>query len=133
MSLNKKNNHGFSLIEVLVAFSIFALSLGVIFQIYSTGTRSTLLGDEYSRATVIAQSKLAAIGIEENQSLGESTGIEDNKYQWTIRIEPTENEDEYLESTHKTVKRNVEIEVDWQSRGKSRVIKLNTIKLIPVS
>jgi len=131
MRINSHN--GFSLIEVLVAFSIFALSLGVIFQIYSTGARSTILGDEYSRAIIIAQSKLAGIAHEENQDTGELTGVDNNKYQWTLRIETSNDEDSHLETTHKIVKRNIEVEVDWQSRGKTRVIKLNTTKLIPLS
>ena len=51
------------------AFSIFALSLGVIFQIYSTGARSTVLSDEYTRAVIIAQSKLASIGVEGHERI----------------------------------------------------------------
>lgn len=133
MTLSAKTQQGFSLIEVLVAFSIFAMSLGVIFQIYSTGARSTILSDEYTRAVIIAQSKLAGIGIEETQENGESNGIENDKYQWITRLHPTEDDDSELEINFGLVKRHVEVEIRWQSRGKSRSIKLNTIKLIPVS
>lgn len=132
MNSTIRTQTGFSLIEVLVAFSIFAMSLGVIFQIYGTGARSTILSDEYTRAVMIAQSKLVSTGIEDTQSNGESNGVEDDKYQWTTRIRPTENEDIELETNFTIVKRNVEVEIIWQSRGKSRSVKLNTIRLIPV-
>jgi general secretion pathway protein I len=127
-----RKQQGFSLLEVLVAFSIFALSLGVIFQIYSTGARATMLSDEYTRAIIIAQSRLASIGLEETSDVGEFTGLENNKYQWIARVSSTEDEDSMLETNFKIVKRKVEVEIVWDSRGKSRSIKLNTIKLIPI-
>ena len=123
---------GFSLLEVLVAFSIFALSLGVIFQIYSTGARSTVLSDEYARAVIIAQSRLASIGVDELLDIGEYTGAE-NKYQWITRISPTEDDSIDLETNFRIAKREVEVEVSWKSWGNTRSIQLNTIKLIPSS
>lgn len=128
-----RTQQGFSLIEVLVAFSIFALSLGVIFQIYSTGARSTVLSDEYTRAVIIAQSKLASIGVEETPDIGEYTGAENDKYQWTLRIQPADDEDIDLETNFDIIKREIEVEVTWDSLGNTRSIKLNTLKLMPTS
>uniref|UniRef100_UPI0035939C60 type IV pilus modification PilV family protein n=1 Tax=Thiocapsa sp. TaxID=2024551 RepID=UPI0035939C60 len=48
---------GFSLLEVLVAFAILAVSLGVLMQIFSQATRTTLLSSQYSRAASLAESK----------------------------------------------------------------------------
>lgn len=131
LSLKKKQD-GFSLLEVLVAFSIFALSLGVIFQIYGTGSRSTILSDEYARAVIIAQSKLVSIGIDKLDNLGEFSGIENNKFRWVTRINHTAYDDSNLETNFKLVKRLVEVEVNWDSMGKTRSFQLNTMKLIPV-
>ncbi|MCZ6804303.1 MAG: prepilin-type N-terminal cleavage/methylation domain-containing protein [Proteobacteria bacterium] len=133
MNQSTKRQGGFSLIEVLVAFSIFALSLGVIFQIYSTGARSTMLSDEYTRAIIIAQSKLASIGIEEMPDIGEYTGVENDKYQWITRVRVAEEDNIDLETRFDIIKREIEVEVNWDSLGKTRSIKLNTIKLIPTS
>jgi general secretion pathway protein I len=130
MNTQTQKQQGFSLIEVLVAFSIFALSLGVIFQIYSTGARSTVLSDDYTRAMIIAQSKLASIGIEEIPDIGEYTGSENNKFYWITRVQ-TAVDDIELELDLGILKREVEVEVSWGSLGKTRSIKLNTIRLFP--
>mgnify|MGYP002623032202 CR=1 FL=1 len=133
MKCSIQRQFGFSLLEVLVAFSIFALSLGIIFQIYSTGARSTALSDEYARAIIIAQSQLASIGNDEVADIGEYSGIEHEKYQWVSRITAVEDDNIDLETNFKIAKRAIEVEVSWDSIGKTRTVKLNTIKLIPVS
>jgi len=92
-----------------------------------------MLSDEYTRAVIIAQSKLASIGVEETPDIGEYTGAENDKYQWITRIRPAIDEDIHLETNFGVIKREIEVEVNWDSLGKTRSIKLNTIKLIPVS
>ena len=126
-----KRQAGFSLLEVLVAFSIFSVSLGIIFQIYSKGAQSARLADDYANAVMIAQSRLATIGIE---TFPDDGVYEDNneKYYWITRVSSDEN-DTGLEETHKVIKRNIEIEVYWQSMNKERSIKLNTSKLFPAT
>jgi type II secretory pathway component PulJ len=46
---------GMSLLEVLVAFAILALVLGVIMQIFSSGMRASRLGESYSKAVLLAE------------------------------------------------------------------------------
>lgn len=55
---------GFSLLEVLVAFAILSLSLGVLLQVFATGLRNAGVTDDYTRATLYAESILTAIGKE---------------------------------------------------------------------
>jgi len=43
------------LLEVLVAFTVLAISLGVLFQIFSTGMRASRSAEEYTRATLLAE------------------------------------------------------------------------------
>jgi general secretion pathway protein I len=73
---------GFSLLEVLVAFAIMALALGALMQVFSTGLRTVTLGDEYTRAVLLAESKLAAMGVEEPLQEGEQSGTFDEHYRW---------------------------------------------------
>lgn len=122
-----KRQTGFSLLEVLVAFSILAVSLGILFQIYSKGAYSARLANDYANAVTIAQSRLSNIGIE---SLPDVGIYEDSneKYYWVTRIKAVEDQIE-SEERLKLIKREVEVEVSWQSKGRIRSVKLNTLKL----
>ncbi|MCH7696440.1 MAG: prepilin-type N-terminal cleavage/methylation domain-containing protein [Proteobacteria bacterium] len=128
----KRYNKGFSLLEVLVAFTIAAMSLGVLFQIYAKGTTSAILGEEYAQAIVIAESKLAEVGISENLEISERTGLEYNKYNWHIIVR------DYIEDTPSDFTSNlslkeVTVEVYWNSQRNQRSIKLHTLKPAPAS
>ena len=50
---------GFSLLEVLVALAVMALSLGVLYQSVGTSTRGVQIADRTERATLWAGSLLA--------------------------------------------------------------------------
>ena len=115
---------------MLVAFSILALSLGVLYQIFSKGTHATILGKEYAHATIIAQSKLDAFGITDGPQVSKSQGIENGKYQWEIMIQPPAYENESTIQLGVSLY-NIDVEVIWKSLGKQRSIKLNSLKLIP--
>jgi len=121
---------GFSLLEVLVAFSILALSLGVLYQIYNKGTHATILGKEYARATIIAQSKLDAINAEESPETSNRQGTYNNKYQWEVMVQPLAYESESYTKLAVTLHK-IDVEVIWKSLGKQRSIKLNSLKLFP--
>ncbi len=122
---------GFALLEVLVAFSIFAVSIGILFQIYSKGAQSARLSDDYANAVIIAQTRLSNIGVESFPEVGVHEENND-KYRWITRVSSTED-NAGLEEMHKLIKRNIEVEVFWESMSKTRSIKFNTSKLFPSS
>ncbi len=129
--ISKRYNSGFSLLEVLVAFTITALALGVLFQIYAKGTISAILGEEYAQAIAIAESKLAETGISENSDASERSGLENDKYNWSITIQ------DYIEETpsefvSKFALKDVTVKVYWKSIRNQRSITLHTLKPAPV-
>ncbi len=79
---------GFSLLEVLVAFAILALSLGVLLRIFSGDGRLAGQGEEHSRAVVLAESLLAGAGVETPLQPGETRGSIDGQFDWVMRITP---------------------------------------------
>ena len=82
-----KRAAGFTLIEVVVAFVLLALVLSVSFEIFTTGFAREALLEDQSRALVIAQSRLAETGVEENLKEGEAHGeSEDRRFQWTVNV-----------------------------------------------
>jgi general secretion pathway protein I len=80
---------GFSLIEVLAAFVILALVGTALFRIFAGALGNASLSDEYSRATLFAESRLASPGVETPLREGTQQGTsEDGKYAWTSSIQP---------------------------------------------
>ena len=125
--MTRRYNRGFSLIEVLVAFSIAAVSLGILFQIYAKGSTSAVVGGEYAQAIAIAESKLAEIGLSESLDAGDRNGSEINKFNWQISIQDYE-EEQPTDFVSRLSLKQVNVTVSWHSRGKQRSITLNTIK-----
>ena len=84
----KRRQRGFSLLEILVAFSILALSLGVLMQIFSGSLRNADVTRDQAQAVALAQSLLASAGVETTLAPGESAGVLDDKFRWLLRVSP---------------------------------------------
>lgn len=124
---------GFSLLEIVVAFSIAAMTLSIIFQIYSKGTRSTLLGNEYAEAIIIAESQLAEMNSSELLELANVTKSEQSIYSVNLTV------DDYIEPAEEDTSvsvleyKRVEVSVNWSSAGQEREVKLVTLKPFTVN
>ena len=87
--INRRRAVGFSLIEVLAAFVILALVGTALFRLFSGALGNAALAEEYSRATLYAESRLATYGVETpyREAVEEGTS-EDGRYAWTATISP---------------------------------------------
>jgi general secretion pathway protein I len=84
-----RGDGGFSLLEVLAAFVVLALVGTALFRIFSGALGNASLSDEYSRATLYAESLLASPGVETPLREGTQQGTsDDGKYAWTAQIAP---------------------------------------------
>ena len=115
---------GFSLLEILVAFSILALSLGVLLEIFSTSLRGVTLGDQYSKAAMIAESRLAEVGVEFPVASGVYEGESGEIYRWRVSLDPFP--DPELEAAEPYT---VQVEVWWRDLGRERRISLTSLRL----
>ncbi len=77
---------GFTLIEMVAAFVIFALGFGVLLQILGGALHTTAQSAEYTRAAMWAQSLLDTQGIGEPLQEGSSSGRFDDHYSWQLNI-----------------------------------------------
>jgi general secretion pathway protein I len=130
----RRAQRGFTLLEVVVAFVLLSLTLVTVFQIFSTGlARAGDLG-EYSRALVLAQSRLAIAGVEEKiEGAVETSGeTEDRKYRWQLTIQPYEEQAEpgAPQPQSSLVMYRVDAVVAWDGAdGRKRDIRLSTLTL----
>ncbi|MBY6205942.1 type II secretion system protein [Halomonas denitrificans] len=84
---------GFTLVEVMAAFAIFAVLFGVMLQILSTSISNTRRSGDFTQAALLAQSQLDMIGIEALPEPGRyggdfGDGGSDDRYRWEMDIEP---------------------------------------------
>lgn len=124
---------GFSLLEILIAFSILALSLGILLKIFSAGVNSAVVAEDYTAAIQIAQSLIAKTGIETPLQAGQESGLENEKYQWLLDVSPFEFNPEKVDSTAITTALfKVKVIVNWggDENTNDRQIELTTLRLI---
>ena len=69
-------SRGFSLVEILAAFTILTLFAATAFQVFSSGVRSTMLAVDYAKAHTVARSKLAELAASPTLAPGEQSGEE---------------------------------------------------------
>lgn len=86
--LSRAGQHGFSLLEVLVAFTILALTLGVLMQIFSRAMSVTTISWGYDQAAVVAEGQLNRVGFEIPLVDGVYEGETAEGVAWTLRIAP---------------------------------------------
>lgn len=121
-------NRGFTLLEVLVAFVILALVLGALFQSFNSSLSAAHLGDRYSRALIIAQSKLAALEAEYMLAEGVTTGTDDGTFHWRITITPYT--DDLLQEISAPVEpMAVDVTVFWETGAAPRTVSLKSMLL----
>ncbi|OQX12961.1 MAG: general secretion pathway protein GspI [Thiothrix lacustris] len=124
-----QSNKGFSLLEVLVAFVVMGLVVGVLLQLFGSSMRSVALADEYSFAIQVAESRLAAVGNEIEVEEGNVSGEEqDSGYRWEVQMSPLEPS-EALEKLPVTLQLyRVEVVVTWKSGDSSREFHLSSLR-----
>jgi general secretion pathway protein I len=131
--LKTNKQRGFSLLEILVAFSILALSLGILLKIFSAGVNTAGVAEEYNSAVQIAESLMAETGVETPLQTGEATGLEHDKYHWRVSVSPFQFVAEDVNVTSiAAMLFKVRVTVTWadgNARSDGRQVELTTLKL----
>ncbi len=125
------NNHkGFSLLEILIAFSILAFSLGILLKIFSSGVDTATVAEDYTVAVQVAESLMAKTGIETPLQVGQDSGTENEKYDWLLTVNPYIFESGNSDSVTTTMTLfKVKVIVSWGKALNSRRVELTTLKL----
>ncbi len=119
---------GFTLVEMLVAFTILAVSLVALMQVFGTGFRGLHASEAHARAVLQARSTLERVGTEVPLQPGEWAGTFDNGSRWTTRVRAYQPDGEAEQAVQTVVPYEVEVTVTW---GNDRSIRLKTLRLAP--
>ena len=123
-------SRGFSLLEILVAFMIMALTLGVLFQVFSSGLRTAMVAEEYGEATRIAESLLAEFSGLRPLELGEQSGqVDDTPYRWNASIAPIPTEGIAPTASERFDVIEIAVQVFWRAGTGDREVELRTVRL----
>ena len=129
-------SRGFTLLEVLVAFVVFALSFAVVLEIIAGSMRSTMRARDYSEAALLAQSLMEQVGNELPLEAGAYQGETEDGFIWAIEITNFEgvNEDtrsvELAELT-RTQLLWVDLNLEWGDGRRQRDARFTTIRSLP--
>lgn len=120
---------GFSLLEILVAFSILSLALGVLLNLFGGGIKLARVADDTARATELAESKLAQVGIVEPLSEGQTAGSFDERFRWFVRVQPYALANEEIDPETLPVHLYmVTVRIEWNDGSRIRSVNLATLR-----
>jgi hypothetical protein len=122
---------GFTLMETIVALIIFVACYVLIQQGLSLGRRGVSAAHGELAALHVAQTHLAAVGVESPLREGQQSGNDDG-YEWVVdvRRQNAERESESRAKTHATGYW-VAVEVSWRDEvtRRQRSLELKTLKV----
>ncbi len=122
---------GFTLIEVLVALAIVVLALGSLLEIFSTSLRGVRRAEAYTEAVLLAESKLAAMGIETPLEEGGQRGRFDDRFRWRTTVRPFTHRPDAIRKEDSLAAYEVDITVLWGTGKEDRSVSLTTVRLVP--
>jgi len=121
---------GFTLIEVLVALVVLSLVLGATYQLFSTGLHSVSQTDQQIRATMVAESVMAAVGTRVTADADQLSDVTEDGFRWVVNVVPFEDPNAPPPERVKLRLYRVSVVVRW---GMARSYTLSTLALGPLS
>lgn len=121
-------NSGFALIEILVAVSVLAISLVVIFQLFSGGLKSRKLSEHYARGVFHAREKMAEVLLVPDLSEGETQGEFEDAYEWQAVITRVVSGDD--EENLPVYQLNINVRITWHEGEKEKSFAIDTLKVV---
>lgn len=121
--MTRRRQGGFTLIEILIALAILAITFGFAFRAFSGGTYWLDRDGNEQRAILLARSQLARIGHDIPLENGETDGYAADGFAWKVAIRP------YGAAAGGLLGHQVAVQVGWRDGREERRIQLQTIRL----
>ena len=119
-------SHGFSLLETIAAILLLAIAVAALMRVASASLNLTDKLGQTTRADMLAQGKLDALGIAEPLAPGEYEGKFDKDYRWRLRVLPWQ--DGELPPDAALMLYRVELHVLWGDARRPRELTYVTLR-----
>ncbi len=116
------HQHGFSLLELLVAFAILAMSMGLIYK--SMGASARNVGDmtHHQQASMLAESLLASRDSVTDQGWNESG--EHTPFAWQVSSQPYASE---IDAQGMVLMHQIHIMISWSDGVRQKQLEIQTL------
>lgn len=121
---------GFTLLEVLVAFVIAAVALTLLIRAFSGGLRLTATAEDYGKATILAQSLMAQVGVEYGVKDSPISGRFADRFDWAVNMTPYMIDVELLDEEPVVMAFKCVISITWFEGIKKRHYELSNLRLM---
>jgi general secretion pathway protein I len=130
-----RRGRGFTLLELLLAFVVFALSFSTVLEILSGSMRNTVRARHNSEAALTAQSLMDQVGLEMPLQNGYTTNGESGEYAWELEIFDYANSGENVHSVELAELTSIELlQVDlvisWGKSPREQTRRFSTIRAV---
>ncbi len=128
-------NGGFTLLELLLAFVVFALSFATVLEILSGSMRNTVRARHNSEAALTAQSLMDQVGLEIPLETGYAANGESGDYAWELEIFDYANTGENSHSVELAELTQIELlQVDlaitWGKPPREQTWRFSTVRAV---
>ena len=132
----RQKARGFTLLEVMLAFVVFALSFATILQIMAGSMRSVKRASDDTEVALLAQSLMDLVGIEIPVEEGEYSGTGMDRYDWEMAItlyDASAPSDDGGMTTQELADLSgielyrVDLYIDWETGRRQRELQFSTI------
>lgn len=123
----KSRQGGFTLLEILIALSILATAVTIIFQLFSASLRNIAVSADYVSGVIKAETKMREVLSEEDLAEEAYTESEEDGYTYNVTIKKTL---EIKTDAIPVQMMQIDLVVTWTKGAKARTIRLRTMKMI---
>lgn len=132
------NSRGFTLLEVMLAFVVFALSFAAVLEILAGSMRSVTRASDDTEVALLAQSLMDTVGTEIPVAEGQFGGTSMDRYNWDLNITlyaALEDDDSSLRTQELAELSGVELyyidlNIDWQAGSRDKERHFATVRSV---
>ncbi len=125
-------SRGFTLLEMLVAFTILVMAFSVVLRVFASGARGSARAERHVEAVVQARGLLARYGAERPLRRLDERGRLDSGADWSVAVETAEPPADDLAAEPALVLYRLTATVRWEEPGQApRQVRLQTLRAAP--